>query len=75
MEKTIIKNIGTIVSGDIEQPIIEGTVVVVEDGKIAAIGYRKCSGNRCKRDHADAWTLGFSCTYDTWRLCAAPENA
>ena len=38
MEKTIIKNIGTIVSGDIEQPIIEGTVVVVEDGKIAAIG-------------------------------------
>lgn len=38
MEKTIIKNIGTIVSGDIKQPIIEGTVVVVEDGKIAAIG-------------------------------------
>lgn len=38
MEKIIIKNIGTIVSGDIENPILEGNTVVIVDGKIAAIG-------------------------------------
>jgi enamidase len=33
-----IKNIGTIVSGDIEKPVIEGSAILVVDGKIQKIG-------------------------------------
>lgn len=31
-------NIGTIVSGDIQSPLLSGDTIIVEDGKIAAIG-------------------------------------
>lgn len=34
----VITNIGTIYSGDIERPILEGDAIHVEDGRIAAIG-------------------------------------
>ena len=36
--KTLIKNIGLIVSGDIARPLLDGDSVVVADGKIAAVG-------------------------------------
>jgi len=36
--KTLIKNIGTIVSGDIARPLLDGDSVVVADGAIAAVG-------------------------------------
>lgn len=38
MSNLLLKNIGTIVSGDIEKPLISGDAVYVEDGKIARIG-------------------------------------
>ena len=38
MATTVITNIGTIVSGLIDQPIFSGDVIVVKDGKIDAIG-------------------------------------
>ena len=38
MATTVITNIGTIVSGLIDQPILSGDVIVVKDGKIDAIG-------------------------------------
>ncbi len=38
MGKLIIKNIGRIVSGDIQKPVLEGSVIVVEENLIAAIG-------------------------------------
>ena len=38
MGSTIIKNIGTILSGDIDNPVLKGDTIVVTDGKIAAIG-------------------------------------
>lgn len=38
MSKVIIKNIGVIVSGDIEKPVIDGSVIVIEGGMIAAVG-------------------------------------
>ena len=38
MATTVIKNIGMILSGDIDNPILEGDTIVVTDGKIAAIG-------------------------------------
>lgn len=39
--KTVIKNIGLILSGKIEEPIIGGDCVVAVDGKIAAVGYAR----------------------------------
>src|SRR5262247_3077671 len=36
--KTLIKNIGAIVSGDIARPLLEADSVVVADGTIAAVG-------------------------------------
>lgn len=38
MSKVIIKNIGTIVSGDIHAPILDGTTIVMEDNLITAVG-------------------------------------
>ncbi len=38
MPELILKNIGTIVSGDINTPIFEGNVILVEDGKILDVG-------------------------------------
>src|SRR5712664_3973591 len=36
--KTLIKNIGLIVSGDIERPLLEGDSIVIADGRIVAVG-------------------------------------
>ena len=36
--KTLIRNIGLIVSGDIARPLLEGDSIVIADGKIAAVG-------------------------------------
>ncbi len=38
MSKVIIKNIGTIVSGDMNAPILDGSTIVMENGLITAIG-------------------------------------
>jgi len=38
MSSTLIKNIGTIVSGDINQPIIDGDSIWIEDGIIREVG-------------------------------------
>ncbi len=35
---TAIRNIGVIVSGDVEHPVLEGDTIIVDEGKIAAIG-------------------------------------
>ncbi|MBI1959282.1 MAG: amidohydrolase family protein [Candidatus Rokubacteria bacterium] len=36
--KTVIRNIGQIVSGDIARPLLDGDCIVIQDGKIAAVG-------------------------------------
>ena len=38
MAVTVITNIGTIVSGLIDQPILTGNVIVIKDGKIESVG-------------------------------------
>ncbi len=38
MSTTIIKNIGMILSGDIDKPVLEGNTILVSDGIIKAIG-------------------------------------
>ncbi|MBI4317979.1 MAG: amidohydrolase family protein [Chloroflexi bacterium] len=39
MSKTVLKNTGAIVSGDLREPLLPGDTIVVEDGRFAAIGY------------------------------------
>src|SRR3989304_875764 len=36
--KTLISNIGLIVSGDIAKPLLDGDSIVIADGKIEAVG-------------------------------------
>ena len=38
MSSVLLKNIGTIISGDISEPILEGNAIFVEDGKIVQAG-------------------------------------
>ncbi len=38
MSDLLIRNIGTIVSGDIQAPIADGDTIVVRDGVIASVG-------------------------------------
>ena len=39
MSSVLLKNIGTIISGDISAPIIDGNAIFVEDGKIKNVGH------------------------------------
>ena len=39
--KLVIKKIGMILSGKLEQPILDGDCIICIDGKVAAIGYEK----------------------------------
>jgi len=39
--KLVIRNIGVLLSGDLQRPILEADTVVVQDGRIAAIGREK----------------------------------
>lgn len=39
--RLVIRNIGLILSGKIEQPILDGDCIVCDDGMITAIGYEK----------------------------------
>ncbi len=37
--RTLIRTIGTVVSGDIRQPVLDADSILVEDGRIAAVGH------------------------------------
>ena len=42
----LIKNIETIVSGDLNAPLLDGEAIRIEDGKVAAIGSESdCAGD------------------------------
>src|SRR3970282_725141 len=36
--KTVIRGIGAIVSGDLQRPLLDGDTIVIDGGKIAAVG-------------------------------------
>lgn len=38
MSKIVVANIGTLLSGDVDEPVLDADHVVIEDGRIAAIG-------------------------------------
>ena len=39
--KVVIRNVGLMLSGDLEQPILDADTIVVEDGRITAVGKEK----------------------------------
>lgn len=54
----VIKNIGTLLSGDLEQPILDADAVLVRDGVIAAIGrYASLDRSDCQVIDAQGSTL------------------
>lgn len=59
--KVVIRNIGLLLSGDIDHPILDADTIVVQDGKIAAVGKAK-----------DCDTEGANTVIDCRQTCVAP---
>ena len=59
--KVVIRNIGLLLSGDIDQPILDADTIVVEDGLIVAVGKA-----------ADCDTAGARTVIDARCTCVAP---
>lgn len=59
--KVVIKNIGLLLSGDLDRPILDADTVIVQDGIITAVGKEK----DCDTAHADL-------LIDTRKTCLAP---
>ena len=59
--KVVVKNIGLLLSGDIDQPILQADTIVVEDGIITAVGRAK-----------DCNTEGAKTVIDARQTCVAP---
>ena len=47
--KTVIRNIGLMLSGAMEKPILDADTIVAEDGRIAAVGRAKDSTRTAPR--------------------------
>ena len=56
--KLVIRNIGLLLSGKLEAPILEADTVVAENGKIVSVGtgqrlrHRRCKGGDRRAGHA-----------------------
>jgi enamidase len=59
--KVVITNIGLLLSGDLDRPILDADTIVVQDGLITAVGKAK----DCDTAHADL-------RIDVRRTCVAP---
>ena len=59
--KVVIQNIGLLLSGDLDQPILDADTIVVNDGLIVAVGRYK----DCDTDHANT-------VIDARQTCVAP---
>ncbi len=74
MSKLLIKNIGTMVSGDIFKPIVEADALLIEKGertRYQGVG----SGDRCGRDDYHSWTDRFPLPSSVWRFHPEAEDA
>ena len=81
-EKLVITNIGQILSGKLEAPILDGDCVVSVDGRITDIGYAKdmdldnADGKgSCAWGDIDPRFDRQPCSSGDWRLYAAPATA
>ncbi|MFQ5829333.1 MAG: amidohydrolase family protein [Candidatus Methylomirabilia bacterium] len=52
--KTVIRGIGTIISGDLARPLLDADTIVIEDGKIAAVGREGAIPTKDARTVVDA---------------------
>ncbi len=59
--KVVIKNIGLLLSGDIDRPILDADTIVIHDGIITAVGSEK-----------DCDLAGAKITIDVHQTCVAP---
>lgn len=59
--KVVIKNIGLMLSGDVDRPILDANTIVAQDGLITAVG----AYGDCDTDHADT-------VIDARNTCVAP---
>ena len=59
--KVVIRNIGLLLSGDIDKPILDADTIVVKDGLIVAVGKEK-----------DCDTEGAKTVIDAKKTCVAP---
>src|SRR5689334_2310321 len=59
--KVVIRNIGTLLSGDIDRPLLDADTIVVVDGVITAVGRE-----------GDCDLAGAKTTIDARRTCVAP---
>ena len=59
--KVIIRNIGTLLSGDIDRPLLDADTIVIEDGRISAVGKQ-----------ADCDLDGASTVIDARKTCVCP---
>ncbi len=59
--KVVIRNIGLLLSGDIDRPILDADIIVVHDGLITAVGREK-----------DCDLAGAKTTIDVHQTCVAP---
>ena len=59
--KVVIKNIGLLLSGDIDRPILDADTIVIQDGLITAVGHEK-----------DCDLAGAQTTIDVHQTCVAP---
>jgi enamidase len=59
--KVVIRNIGLMLSGDIDRPLLDADTIVVDDGLIAAFG-----------KESDCDTAGAATTIDARRTCVCP---
>ncbi len=59
--KVVIRNIGLLLSGDIDKPILDADTIVVNDGLIVAVGKEK-----------DCDTEGAKTVIDAKKVCVAP---
>jgi enamidase len=59
--KVVIKNIGLLLSGDIDKPILDADTIVVNDGLIVAVGKEK-----------DCDLKGAKTVIDVKKTCVAP---
>ncbi|MFN6996898.1 MAG: amidohydrolase family protein [Aquincola tertiaricarbonis] len=59
--KVVIRNIGLLLSGDLDRPILDADTIVIDDGLITAVGQA-----------ADCNTEGATTVIDARRTCVAP---
>lgn len=74
MATLVIKNIGKIVSGDIDHPVLEGSVIVINENLIEAIGGEELLANVGDATVVDAQRHHRHPGFFGTRMCMSPRR-